>query len=91
MNNFIAINRKEVKFLFSLNIGPNKIVQQENNNILDDLFFFFYPFPGDNNENSKEENNERQHCLHISDKSWKQSGQVNNRENRDTMEVIQGD
>ena len=39
MNNFIAINRKEVKFLFSLTIGLNKIVQQENNSILDDFFF----------------------------------------------------
>ena len=29
LNNFISTNKKEVNFLFSIPIGPNKIVQQE--------------------------------------------------------------
>ena len=41
VNNFITTNMKEVKFCFSLLIGPNRIVEQENNNILVSLFSCF--------------------------------------------------
>ena len=37
MNNIISTNRIEVKFSFSLPIGPNKIVQKEISNILDEI------------------------------------------------------
>ena len=41
MNKFNSTNMKEVKFVFSLLLGPNKIVQQQNNNILGEILVFF--------------------------------------------------
>ena len=53
MKNFISTNTKEVKFCFSLPIGPSNIVQDKNNNILAKLLYYVYHSPAPFQDNEK--------------------------------------